>query len=283
MCIRVSIVDMLAVSIPSEEPALVVLKSYFDGGNQADSSEYDVLTLAAVSGTVDLWKPFEDDWNKILVKHHAAYLHTTDAIARRGIYECWTEPQIDAFLSDCVKVAGKHSARPNIGDVVGKYGLFYVVVSFVLKDFVEYAKEHPESPNNANESCLRQVLAEVIPWSFEQAACEQCHFFFDQGEPFYGHLCQLLQSKKALRDADALRRITHRTESDMRYVPALQLADLYAWGQSHRNSVFKTWHEGLLKTWFFWQWIDKTNLHHGDPVQQATWSTWKLPKRKPTR
>jgi len=38
---------------------LVVLKSYFDAGNKADSREYDVLFLAALSATEDEWGPFE--------------------------------------------------------------------------------------------------------------------------------------------------------------------------------------------------------------------------------
>ncbi len=262
----------------------MVLKSYFDGGNQADSQEYDVLSLAVMSGAQDLWIPFENDWNKVLLNHHAAYLHTTDAVARVGIYEGWTEPQRDRFLADCVRIAARHSARPNIANIRGKYGLFYAVVSFVLIDFVEFAKQHPEAPNNVNESCLRQALAEVLPWSFEQAACDQCHFFFDQGEPFYGHLKQLLESKKALKDATALRRISHYSESNMRCVPALQLADLYAWGQSHRHSKWKPdWLQSLLKTWFLWQWIDKTNLQQSDHKDQAIWSTWNLPKRARTR
>lgn len=264
--------------------SFVILKSYFDGGNQGDSRQYDVLSLAAMSGTNDLWEPFEDDWNRTLKKHHAAYLHTTYAVAREDIYEEWTEPQRDAFLADCVKVADKHCARPNIDDIPGRYGLFYVVVSFVLKDFVEYAAEHPEAPNNVNESCLRQVLAEVLPWSFEQAACDQCHFFFDQGEPFYGHLCQLLQNKNARKDATALQRIAYQTEADMKFVPALQLADLYAWGQSHRRSEWQPeWLVSLLKTWSLWSWIDKTNLHCSDENQQAVWSSWSLPKRSRTK
>ena len=57
-------------------------------------------------------------------------------------------------------------------------------MSIVLKDFVEFASRNDESPNNVNECLLRQVLTEVLPWSMDQAACDQCHFFFDQGELF---------------------------------------------------------------------------------------------------
>lgn len=277
--------DLLAINGPIPEGfSCVVLKSYFDGGNQADSGKYELVSLAAMSGTPDVWTPFEEDWNNILVSHHAHHLHTTDAVAREGIYTGWTEEQRDSFLSDCVHVAATHSARPTIGDIQGRYGLFYFVISFVLKDFISFAKEHPESPNNVNESCLRQSLSEVLPYSIEQAACDQCHLFFDQGEPFYGHLKQLKENKKAAKEATALSRITHYSESDMRCVPALQLADLYAWGQSHRQLKFKpAWLDFLLRTWFLWSWIDESNIHQVDSKSQAMWSSWKLPKRRATK
>lgn len=40
----------------------MILKCYFDGGNQAEGKQYDVVTLAAVCGTNDQLKPFENDW-----------------------------------------------------------------------------------------------------------------------------------------------------------------------------------------------------------------------------
>jgi hypothetical protein len=262
----------------------VVLKSYFDGGNQADSTQYEVLSLASISGTQTEWKPFERDWKRNLKKHRALYLHTTDVVARKGIYKGWTEAQREAFLMDCVKIASKHHARANLGDIPGKFGLYCFVISFVLKDFVENAKRNPEAPNNANEGCLRQALGDVLTWSNEQAACEECQFFFDQGEPFYGHLHQILQSKKALKDALLLNRIIQVREVDMRYIPALQLADLYAWSVSHRLSEWQPrWQQKLLKTHYRWQWIDKTNIHDVNRAHQDNYRTWKIPKRAATK
>jgi hypothetical protein len=271
--------------VPNKD-LLMVLKSYFDGGNQADSTQYDVVALASVSGTVSEWKPFERDWKGILKKHKVAYLHTTDAVARRGIYRGWDEKQRDAFLLDCVRVAGKHGARATIGEVPGKWGLFPTVAAFVLKDFNEHREENPDLPQNANEACLRQVLGEVLLWSQNQAACEHIHCFFDQGEPFYGVLCHLLQNKRALKDAVYLQKITSRTEADMRITPALQMADLYAWCVSHRLSAWKPkWQIKLLKTHWLGQWFDKSTLVASNirPDQQAIYKSWNLPKRKPTR
>jgi hypothetical protein len=262
----------------------MILKSYFDGGNQADSTQYDVVSLAVISGTQTEWKPFERDWKRNLKKHNALYLHTTDAVARKGIYKGWTEVRRDAFLKDCVRIASKHHAQLNIGEVPGKFGLLCFVISFVLKDFVENSKQNPDAPNNANEGCLRQALGEVLIWSENQASCEQCQFFFDQGEPFYGHLHQILQSKKALKDATLLNKIKQSREADMRDTPALQMADLYAWAVSHKLSVWRPkWQWKLLNTHYQGQWMDKMNLHDVNEAHQDKFRTWNIPKRKPTK
>jgi hypothetical protein len=59
----------------------MILKCYFDGGNQADSTQYDIVTLAAFCGTNDQLKPFEHDWKEALKTNNAPWLHTTDAVS----------------------------------------------------------------------------------------------------------------------------------------------------------------------------------------------------------
>jgi hypothetical protein len=58
----------------------VVFKSFFDGGNEADSTQYDFVSLASVSGTETQWRAFERDWGAVLKKHNAPWLHTTDVL-----------------------------------------------------------------------------------------------------------------------------------------------------------------------------------------------------------
>src|SRR6266567_8898994 len=43
------------VNVPRNH-LLIVLKSYFDGGNKADSREYRIVTLAALAGTEKAWR-----------------------------------------------------------------------------------------------------------------------------------------------------------------------------------------------------------------------------------
>ena len=262
----------------------VVLRSYFDAGNQADSREYDTVSLAVVSGTVEEWQPFERDWKKVLEHHHVDYLHTTYAISRHDIYEGWGEDKVNDLLSDCSQVACNYCVRATVGTSLGKFGLMPFIVTINLKDFVNYARENPECLQNADEGCLRQAVEEVLLWAREKAFCEFCHFFFDQGEPYYGHLVQWLQNKRARKYAPFLDMIVHRSESDMRHVPALQLADLYAWTQNNRNSKWSPeWKQKLIASHFQWQWIDKTNIGNVRKDHEAAWKSLKLPARSKTK
>jgi hypothetical protein len=90
----------------------VILRSFFDGGNQPDSRLYDVVSLACVSGITEQWTAFEADWKRSLKKHGAPWLHTTDAVSlkKKPLTEAhgWTKAKRDAFLSDCVAVVENH-------------------------------------------------------------------------------------------------------------------------------------------------------------------------------
>ncbi len=264
---------------------MLVLRSFFDAGNKADSREYDVLSLAVASGTADEWGPFERDWREMLARHHADYLHTTDAVSRVNHYEGWTERQADSFLRDCARIISIHFIRLTTEYTPGQFGLYCFVVSIDLKDFVNHAQKNPEDINNANEGCFRQAISDVIEWSRDDAAaCEEIHCFFDQGEPFYGFLVNLLQSKQARKDSWLLDKITSRTETDSRITPALQFADMFAWVQSHRyDSWNPKWKSTILRLPYRWQWLDSNNLHSVNRPHQELWKTWKLPKRAATK
>jgi hypothetical protein len=263
---------------------LVVLRSYFDGGNQADSRVYNVVSLAVVSGTKNEWKPFEKDWKKVLRRHRADFLHTTDAVTRNGIYEGWDDDQVDEFLSDCSRVARQHCARVTIGDVPGKFGLYPFVVTIDLKDFVCQSQKDPEALQNADEGCMRQAVEEVLIWAREKANCDKCNFFFDQGEPYYGHLVQWLQNKKAREYAPAIEMIASHSQANMRWVPALQLADLYAWTQNNKHSSWNPkWKQKLLRSHFQWQWIDKNNIDRVRKDHAVAWKSFNLPRRAKTK
>ncbi len=282
---QVSLAEMLPINGSiGREHLLVVLKSYFDGGNKADSALHDLLTLASVSGTKKLWHPFEVAWKKNLRKHKAAFLHVTDAIGFHGIYEGWNVAKRDDFISDCVDVALQHIARANKPGEIGRYGIYPSIIVVNIKDFVASAKANPGHPQNINQSCARHSLANVIWWAENKAACSECHLFFDQGEPFRGCVVQITQSKKAKRDAPGLKMITSTTEADSRQVPALQLADLYAWCLAHQSSGKNLeWLDRLLTNDFHQEYYAGADITKVDQRAVALFDSWKIPKVAPTR
>ncbi len=132
-----------------------LLKSYFDGANKADSTRYRVVTLASVSGTKYDWTRFEREWRQMLKKHGALYLHVTDAISfkndfRRG----WNERRRDALIMNCVKIIGRHIARPIRENDPGRLGLYPHSITIVLEDFIKARKDNPDVPKSADEICV---------------------------------------------------------------------------------------------------------------------------------
>src|ERR1019366_5069030 len=108
-----SLEDLSPFSIVPRDHMLTVLKSYFDGGNEADSKQYEILTLAAFSGAVGHWRKFDREWKTtVCIKHGAEYVHTTDAISLKRSFAEWTHKKVEALLSDCVAVIERHAAIP---------------------------------------------------------------------------------------------------------------------------------------------------------------------------
>jgi hypothetical protein len=269
-------------SIP-EGYSFMVLKTYFDAGNKDDSKQYDHLCLAAVCGTQLEWEPFEVDWVKVLDAHHANYLHVTDAVTGNGIYEGWTDTKIKDFLRDCVGVAQKHLIRSDRHGNIAQFGLFPYVASVVLKDYMDARSVCPDMPINANEPIFRMALTASLLWGRDQAGADEYQMVFDRGEPFYGYLCNLLESKKAKSEALALSMISSHTQAKMICVPALQLADLFAWGISHKlQSEKQEWHEELLRLDIGEDWRDSTNIFDVHRDAHA-WKAWNIPKRRATK
>jgi hypothetical protein len=99
----------LLATVPQDH-LLVACKSYFDGGNRADSRKYKTLTLAVFAGTDMIWSAFQDDWCRVLKTHGAPFLHTTDAVALRNAFEGWPHEHVEELITDCVSVIEKHAS-----------------------------------------------------------------------------------------------------------------------------------------------------------------------------
>jgi len=269
------------------------LRSYFDGGNQCDSTQYEVATLAAISGTPSQWRNFERDWKKNLRKHRVKWLHTTDAVALSDIYskdKGWNEQKRDAFLRDCVRVAERHTAkRKRLPDNPGRMGLFPVTITVHLADFVRLRKDRPEEgAKTAPEALVTQAISRVMEWGekHHNPPVTAYHLFFDRNEPYRGYIHDRWVSKKARRALPLLNKVVEVGEVlDMRITPALQLADLYAWCRSQKGKPpdFK-WKRKLLKMDRIGEVLTyEAMVNSLIPGVTKIVESWNLPRKKPTR
>lgn len=261
----------------------MVLKSYFDGANEADSDQFEFITIASACGTSEEWDAFHAAWNKVLRQHHADYLHTTDAVALQGDFATlkgWNDAKVDALISDCVSVIANHIEIPSVlPDMPLRRGLFFVTLQIQLEDFVLARGDNPNLPEPVTELCT----SESVGFCFKRGkllGANWYHLYFDQGEPFYGHICDRKNNRKARRAIPMLSKVAHLGESNMRLVPALQAADLFAWCISHNHRVTRGWHARLHRLpWHAW-YLDYMLLMNPKKGALEMVKSWKLPKRK---
>lgn len=285
MCSRISLslVDLSPLNPPPEDHLLVVLKSYFDGSNQADSSEYDRISIATVCGTSKQWKKFDTEWKKVLYRHRADYLHTTDAVSLRNdfaVEKGWNKTRVDSFIGDLVGVVRSQMAT-FAGDPSGlnRPGLLPVTLTIPFDDWLRAKRDVPEIPDTIEDICARESTAFALKWG-RYIGCKKYQLFFDQGEPFYGYISNAWRHPKAQKDVELMKDIIHVGEADSRYVPALQMADLFGWCVNRANQETRLWHVRLHDLVWQSRLLDYEHLIKPDPNALKRIASWKLPPRR---
>ncbi|MBZ5609358.1 MAG: hypothetical protein LAP38_13930 [Acidobacteriia bacterium] len=222
----------------------MALKTYLDGGNTADAQKHKVITLAEFSGFPKDWKKFDKLWKSTLRKYHAPWLHTTDAISLQGPFspqKGWDSQTVERFIEGCVSVIEKCSTRVN---AAGKfYGVRPSTVTVHLKDFKQ---AQAEIPDLVSVEHLCAITSTILAMSYGAAlGAVSFELFFDQGEPFFGHIQDRMVNRESRRASKIWDLVVHYGQTDMRKVPALQAADLLAW------TVNRTWEEPAIR--YDWQ------------------------------
>jgi hypothetical protein len=286
-----SLCELGPIKLVPKGHLLVVLKSYFDGGNQADDKQYDRITLATAAGTCDEWRGLESAWNEALVRHGAKFLHTTDAIGLQKEFskkKGWTDDRVDKLISDCVNVVAQHMVIPGKILVPGPYGerlnfikpgVNITTLTIPLKDYRKARRVNPKMPNSVTEICATESLGFCFKWG-KIIGADWYELFFDQGEPFFGHICDRHQNKKSKRAIPLMAKVVHLGQSNMKAVPALQVADLFAWCTNHIGDVRRDWHNRLNHLDWFSLILDYPRLLKPIPGALERTAAWKLPTRR---
>jgi hypothetical protein len=283
-----SLNDISPLSIIPGDCLLVAFKAYFDGGNEADSTQYEIVTLAGVSGDEIHWKNFESQWRAVLDKHKAKYLHTTDALALQRAFRIdhgWDNPRVEKLIEDCVSVLERCCSTQDANDYIVYPGLRPATISINLHDFKRTLVKVPDL-GTPEHLCATNCAQCVLTYGIHIKHAKSFQFFFDRGEPFYGHIRDRVDHPKSRRAGPYWTLVTHLGESNMREVPALQAADLFAWSVSHYHQEGKArfdWQKRVLaikreETYFRHARLLKPILEHIELVKK-----WKLPRRRAVR
>src|SRR5579859_617355 len=150
--------------------------------------QYDVVTLAAFSGSSIQWDNFEKLWKHLRLRHGVEYLHTTDAIKLVREFDekkGWTETKVEAFIDDCVSVI-ELCAATRKGRKITHGGIRPATVTVILNDFKK-ALIKVADLGSVEHTCAIQCAGFCLGYGLSQGY-EKFQFFFDQGERFYGHI-----------------------------------------------------------------------------------------------
>ena len=246
-----SLRELSPTSLIPEDWWFVVLKSYFDGAQTANN---DRVTLACLCGTEEEWTPVESAWGKVIADNGGTPLHTTNANALRKEFDWrkgWTDEKVDTYISALVDVLEGSLAQPGRILVptasgflpnITKAGLNGLTMTIPVDDFRRAGEVTPNFPNSISELCASEVLGFVFRYG-RRLGVEGYQLYFDQGEPFYGHVDDRRNGKKSKKQIAEMSKVVHLGKSNMRISPALQIADLFAWCINHQDNVRREWHK----------------------------------------
>ena len=265
----------------------MAFKSYFDGGNEADSTQYKIVTLAAFSGCQVQWQNFDRQWKRALANHGAPYLHTTDAIALSGDFSKragWGQEKVDSLLSDCSAVVKRCSATRTGGSITA-LGVRAHTISVVLKDYIRAKSENPKLWT-VPHICAVQCVNCCFNFAHALGTTAWMQLFFDRNEPYYSHIKDRFTNKKSKAASPGWERVGHLGQSNMRMVPALQAADMLAWAvnrEYEEGSARYEWQRSLLAVDRDPGWYDYDRLRNPIHENIDAVNSWRLPSRKPMR
>lgn len=201
-----------------------------------ESTHTDYVCMSGYIADDGYWEALTQEWNRLLrVKYDIPFLHLTDFISSRGIYDelGWKEPAknslIEMALDDFINVIRRHTI---VGIGVAIHAPTY---RRILKDVKK--KEKPEV------FCFERVLRLSIDWLNSIDMTDPVVMVFDDSRDYsmkaYANLCEIKD-----RHPDLRRRIAGIMLGNDEYFPPLQAADLLAYATTRLlNLGDNAWNE----------------------------------------
>ncbi len=160
-----------------------------------------------------------------------------------------------------------------------RMGLLPITLTIPFDDWLRAKKAMPELPETIEDICASESVGFALKWG-RYIDAKKYELYFDRGEPFYGYISTRWRHPKAQKDIELMKDIIHVGESTSREVPALQMADLFAWSVNRANQETKEWHIRLHDLPWESRLLDYEHLIKPNLGALKRMASWELPRRK---
>jgi len=210
-------------NLPINEVMLLAVKAYFDG-----SISPRRVALAGIVADENTWGEVEERWEEVRkTRGNPPFIHMTYLMALQEIYKGWNEDDrdylVDGLLNVLLFFRGNRSFRR--------------FTCSVDRETYAHLKRVKRLPT-PERLCARIVFPHVMDWYAEIPGVEigEVQICFDRNEGFMRHIEQDWRSKEIHKKHPKWRLVKSVTAAEMQSTPALQIADVIAWGCNRIDS-----------------------------------------------
>src|SRR5258708_936594 len=210
-------------NLPINEVMLLAVKSYFDG-----SISRRRMALAGIVADENTWCEVEERWEEVRkTRGNPPFIHMTYLMALEEMYEDWSEDDRDYLVDGLLNVL--HFFR-------GSRSLRRFTCSVDRESHAELKR--PKRLPSPDKLCARMLFPHVTEWYAEIPGVHigEIQVYFDRNEPYIRHIREDWTSKKIRRKHPHWNLVKSITEAEMQSTPALQIADVIAWGCNRIDS-----------------------------------------------
>lgn len=217
----------LSASTLAVEWTGVALRIFCDG-----SGGDGVITLGSVAADVALWCSVEVEWVKALADLGIEEWHTKDAVGRSqgSEFAGWSDATLAAAIDRLCQALWPFR-RSN---------LVAYACCVPIDEYDRYRIDHPDFIKEPEAICVNVCVAGVDHIEVPMDGDRTIPFigvFFDEGERFMHTMHRVWQDQRR-RVGGWAHQVLQVSAVNSRYTPAIQIADLVAWG-AHRAHTAK--------------------------------------------
>jgi hypothetical protein len=211
-------------NIPNVGVILVAFRAYFDGSKIKSR----FVTLAGLAADETTWGEIEGAWEEVRkTRGNPRCIHMTDLMALEKDFKDWTGPDRDHLVDGLLNVFLAFQKNQRIRSFASSV------------DLVAHAKWKPKRnlPLPAR-MCARTAFPLMTDWygKLPDLLLGAMEVYFDRNEPFMRHIHQDWTSKKLRSRFPGWEIVKYIGPAVVENTPALQMADVIAWGRNRLHS-----------------------------------------------